>query len=210
MEVDMQRNFQKQRENNLVFSGIPAGISDDALENTVINIAQALKCPVVSDDLQACHRLPSKNKNNINTIVKFVNRKDAEMIMKNRSKLKNIETKSFGEQFSGEEKIYINHNLTPYYSSLAWKCRQLKRRELISVIKVSSTSIKIARGESTTMHKIESDDDLSYIFSIEELDSLHEYNWFVIMFFLVILCTRVFCYHLVLDNLHLFSLNYLK
>ena len=37
MEIDMQRNFQEQRENNLEISGIPFGISDVALENVLIN-----------------------------------------------------------------------------------------------------------------------------------------------------------------------------
>ena len=61
MEIDMQMNFQKQRENNIVLSGIPVEISDDALENTVVSIAQSLNCPIDNDDIQACHRLPSKN-----------------------------------------------------------------------------------------------------------------------------------------------------
>ena len=128
MEIQMERNFQKQRENNLVFSGIPVTITDDVLEKTVIEIIQAVDCPATSVDLQACHRLPSSNPNDKKTIVKFVNRKDAERITKNRYKLKNVDLKQFGDKFTGDERIYVNQNLTPYYSSLAWKCRQLKKK----------------------------------------------------------------------------------
>ena len=49
----MNFNFQKQRENNMEICG---------------NC-----CSIMPEDIQACHRLPTKSNNK--TIVKFVNRK---------------------------------------------------------------------------------------------------------------------------------------
>ena len=33
-----------------------------------------------------------------------------------------METSSLGEKFGHNEKLYINENLTPYVSKIAWKC----------------------------------------------------------------------------------------
>ena len=61
LKIDMQQNLQKQRENNLEFSGIPAEVLDDQLEGTIIEILSSIECKMLPDDIQACHRLPSRN-----------------------------------------------------------------------------------------------------------------------------------------------------
>ena len=82
------------------------------------------------------------------------------------------ETKAFGENLSGEEKIYINENLTPYFSNLAWKCRMLKRKGWLTGLKVFGASIKISSGESNEFYKIRCEDDLINYFPDADLSFL--------------------------------------
>ena len=171
LESDVQTNFQKQRENNLEITGIPAEVTDDNLEETTINILNSIDCQISGDDIQACHRLPSKSPVK-KTIIKFVNRKKAEIAISNRKKLSEVDFKQFGNNFNGEENIYINENLTPYFASLAWKCRMLKRKGFITGLKVFGGSIKIASNNTFNFTSIRSDDDLKKYFSDTDISFL--------------------------------------
>ena len=106
LELDVQQNLQKQRENNIEISGIPSEVADDQLEATVINILGSIQCNLVPDNIQACHRLPSRNNLGKKTIVKFVNRKKSDLALRNRRMIKDVE-KSFNEKFTGNKQLYI-------------------------------------------------------------------------------------------------------
>ena len=43
-------------------------------------------------------------------------------------------------------KIYLNDNLSPYFKSIAYKCRSLKRRDLIIQSKIDKGLVKIKKG----------------------------------------------------------------
>ena len=59
------------------------------------------------------------------TIIRFVNRKFAKKALVNGKSLKNIDKSSIG--LSNSSDIFINENLTPTNSKLAFHCRKLKR-----------------------------------------------------------------------------------
>ena len=90
------------------------------------------------------------------------------LVISSGYKLKNAD-KKYNDHFKGEEKIYINVNLTPYFSALAWKCRKLKKKKLISNLKVYGGNIKFTCGDSDEYSYVRSEDDLKAIFSEEEL-----------------------------------------
>ena len=94
----MNFNFQKQRENTIEICGIPTEVANVELEKTVVEILSSISCSITPEDIQACHRLSTKN-----TIVKFVNRKNAVLAIGNRKLLKNMETSSLGEKFGNNE-----------------------------------------------------------------------------------------------------------
>ena len=173
LEIDVQQNFQKQRENNIEVSGIPAEVSDDQLEGTVISILSSIECTVLPCDIQACHRLPSRNNTVKKTIVKFVNRKEADLVLKNRRKFKDVE-KSYNAHFTGNEQIFINENLTPYYATLALKCRSLKRKGVIRDLKSFRGQIRITTGLSNIFIMIRSETDLKANLTEVQLASLDE------------------------------------
>ena len=59
--------------NNLEIQGIPSNVSDDTLEDKVIDIFHSLNINVSKNDTEDCHRLGKAYLKN--TIVQFVNRK---------------------------------------------------------------------------------------------------------------------------------------
>ena len=94
---------------------------------------------IQSRDIAACHRLGKKN----DTIIRFINRKDADDCFENRMKLKNINREEHG--LAPGANIYIRENLSPYISKLAYYCRELKRREYIEKVTTFKGVIKIFR-----------------------------------------------------------------
>ena len=126
--IDLERKLadsqQYQRRNNIEINGIPSDISQDKLEDTVLNIASAINVEISEYDIEACHRL----KNN-NTIVRFTNRKICEDLFRGSKKLK--EARTF-RKAGLKDKVYINNNLCPYYKFLWIKAKLLKQKNFIS------------------------------------------------------------------------------
>ena len=98
------------------------------------------------------------------TIIRFVNRKDAEDCLVNRKKLKNFDLESVG--FDSDAQIFINENLSPYMSRLAYYCRVLKRQGLVNKLTTFKGVIKITRSSGTDhqMDVIQHKEDLVKIF----------------------------------------------
>ena len=73
-----------------MLSGIPNKIFDEDLENTVINICKMSGIDVDTRDIEVCHQLPlSRNSrgHDKRVIVKFVNRKYAEALLKAKKRI---------------------------------------------------------------------------------------------------------------------------
>ena len=78
IEKQSQALEQYTRRNNLEICGIPNNISDEALETKCIEIFEAVDISVDNSEIEACHRLPTdqRNKSKPKTvIVKFTNHK---------------------------------------------------------------------------------------------------------------------------------------
>ena len=83
-------NFQQySRRENIEISGIPE-YYDANLEFTVVRILKKIGFPHISSyDIIACHRLKKLTKDKLaNVILRFVNRKDADVSLVNRKHLK--------------------------------------------------------------------------------------------------------------------------
>ena len=105
-------------------TGIPDDVEDEDLEEKVIKILDMIEVNVTSRDIEACHRVGKSRNNSKKTIIRFVNRKFAKKALVNRKILKNIDKSSIG--LSNPSDIFINENLTPSNSKLAFHCRKLK------------------------------------------------------------------------------------
>ena len=96
LEKNQGKGEQYSQRNNVELSGIPNSIYDEDLENTVINTCKGSGINVDARDIEGCHGLPlSRNSRGQDkrVIVKFVNRKYAEALLKDK---KRISGKNFG------------------------------------------------------------------------------------------------------------------
>lgn len=111
----MLLNYNNKWDEKIEIFGIPDGIKQENLEEKVIEITTALHINMKSSDIEACHWLPNNRKNTQGLkrmIVRFVNRKHAEQLLRLRKDLTATIRESIG---LSEYKIYTNNNLCPYY-----------------------------------------------------------------------------------------------
>ena len=123
LEANTNSLEQYGRRNNLEISGIPDSISNNELEDKVIEILSKVDVNVSKNDIEACHRMGKSKKSSKRTIVRFVNRRYAKKALINRKKLITMDKSSLG--LSND--VFINENLTPQNGKIYFHCRQLKR-----------------------------------------------------------------------------------
>lgn len=151
------------RRNNLEISGIPEIFqAKDKLENKIIDIGKALGVDFSSDDIEACHPLPSKNNLPKKVIVRFANRKIAENVLAKKKKTQDIDFTTLG--FPEEVKPFISENLCPNYRFLWGKCRLLKKTGKVRYVWTMKGFVKIRRDDSSPIYVIESMSELKSIF----------------------------------------------
>ena len=122
--------------------GIPESIEHENLEGTCVGILNEIGCINVTErDIHACHRL--KNKKNV--VIRFVNRKDVDLALHNRAKLKVLDKEG---KFDIKGDIYINESLCRPMQFLYWKVRCAYKGKKIDSYNLwkGKLSIKIKDG----------------------------------------------------------------
>lgn len=146
MEIQHSELAQYQRRNNIEIVGIEDVVEDDDLEDSVIKIAEFIGVNIEHSDIEACHRLPkSKNKSlPKRTIVRFVNRKHAEIMKKLSKNLRNMKDNQLGFKHG---KVYVNDNFCFQNKNIWLRCREAQKAGLIyRYISINgSVSIKLAQ-----------------------------------------------------------------
>ena len=86
-EKNQAKGEQYSRRNNVKLSGIPNSICNEDLEKARINIYKESGIDVEARDIEGCHRLPLSSYSrghDQRAIVKFVNRKSAGTLLKDK------------------------------------------------------------------------------------------------------------------------------
>ena len=85
--VELEREHHKLEQNTrrecLDFSGIPNSVAPNDLENFILRLLQEIGIDLDKLRIVACHRLGKTDR----TIVKLLNRKDAENVYSNKTKI---------------------------------------------------------------------------------------------------------------------------
>ena len=113
LEKEVARIDQYGRRENVEISGIPENIPDIELEKTVIEILHKMGLErIQSYGIVGCHRLGKKDRfGNRNTIIRFVNRKDAIWCFQHRKNLHLCRKLGF-------RNLFFMENLCPAYRSI--------------------------------------------------------------------------------------------
>ena len=163
LEKDLINHQQYSRRNNIEIVGIPEEVTQEQLENKVIEIAKCANIKINNNDIEACHRLKKKksDKGPARTIVRFTNRKHSENFHRNKKSLKLYDL----SKININNKLFINCNLSPYNSMLWGKCKKLFVNNLINRYWVFNGHLNINYGQNDPINKkIEHLDDLIDIF----------------------------------------------
>ena len=115
--VDLERqcwaNAQYSRRECLEVVGIPRSMDDNILEEKVIQVFEKIGCNIDSSNTEACHRITKKNDR---VIVKFSRRKDCQRVLSVKKNPQKLKMEDIG--LTGNNKVFINHNLCLYYRLL--------------------------------------------------------------------------------------------
>ena len=112
---------QYGRRENVEFVNIPESVSQDQLQKHVMEVMKTIKINVTDKDIHAIHRIGKASSRPRNVIVRFVNRKTAFKLLKNKKKLKNTSHKNY----------YITENLCPYNKQIFNKLYKHKKNKAI-------------------------------------------------------------------------------
>ena len=161
LEKSLHRNLQHGRKCNVEINGIPSEVGDspNALIDAVCKILRGIDILCSEADIEACHRLSSRNLQQPKaTIVLFKSRKITEEIWEKRKKLKDVDRQRL--EIAGlniDSAIYINPSLTPYFKTLAFNARLLRKNKLIDNVMIGDDGIvklKLLNGDiQKVLHK---------------------------------------------------------
>ena len=138
-EVDLDRqswaNAQYSRRECLEIVSIPRSVDGNSLEEKVIQVFEKVGCNIDSSNIEAFHRLTK-------IIVKF--------------------SEDIG--LAGDNKVFINHSLCPYYRVLWSKSKVLLDMGKINRLMVSNGTVKVKTSEISVPISINHADDFTKCF----------------------------------------------
>ena len=158
LEKTVYRNLQHGREWNIEIDGIPAEVGDNPvnLQEAALKNFSAINVPVQEGHIDAIHRLNTSSEPKP-TIIRFHSRKIVKDIHENSKKLKNVRDLHLDiPGITNESKIFVRPSQCPYYRSLSYNCRVLRRKgrlEKYSTGKDGKISIKIGQSWFKIQHE---------------------------------------------------------
>ena len=121
LERQCWANAQYSRRECLGIVDIPREVSDEVLEEKVLNIFDKIGCSISPDHIESCHRISKKIDA---VIVKFSRRKDCQQVWQVKKDLQKMKMEDF--DLPGSGKLFINRSLCPYYKVSLSKSKKLQ------------------------------------------------------------------------------------
>ena len=131
----------------------------DVLEEKVLNIFGKLGCDIPPERIDPCHRI---SKRSSPVIVKFTRRKDCQQVWSVKKDLQKIKMEDVN--LLGQNKLFINRSLCPYYKVLCPKSKKLHSLGKMSSFKISGDAIKTKVNENSSPFSITHVDDFGKYF----------------------------------------------
>ena len=137
MERNMHRLEQYSRCECIETVGVPNSITNDLLEEHVVLIFEKLGVVMEPMNIVAYHRLGEIGR----VIVKLLNRKDAQNVLKEKDKLGSINLYDDNADTNNKRKIFINQNLCPQNRKLYGMVKDLNNEGLIDSFWITNGTI---------------------------------------------------------------------
>ena len=150
---------QYSRREFLDVVGIPSEVGADVLEEKVLNIFDKFGCDIPPEEIEACHRI---SKTISIVILKFTKKKDFQQVWSVTRDLQKIKMEDVN--LPGQNKLFINRNLCPYYKVLWSKNKKLHSLGKIFSVYISGDTIKIKVSENSSPLSVTHVDDFGKLF----------------------------------------------
>ena len=138
-------NSQYSRQECLDIVGIPSEVEVDALEEKVLAIFEKLGSNSPTERIEACHRISRKHPP---VIVKSSRRKDCQQVWDVKRDLRKIKMEDI--DLPGQNKLFINKSLCPYYNMIWAKSKKLHSLAKFHSFFISGDTIKIRDNENSS------------------------------------------------------------
>ena len=160
LEVELTNLNQYGRRECVEMTNIPESISQNQLEGHVVELLDKIGVKLAKSDLVAVHRLGTfKRGTNRVVIAKFLNRKNANLALKNKSKLSKIKSK-----------VRIRENLCPERKSLFNRLYKMLKNDQIEDLWTKNGNIFCVFKNYDEPVIIEHKSDIDYYMNVENLD----------------------------------------
>lgn len=164
MQSTMEENIQYTRNRNLQINGVPETAGEDVTQ-IVCSIGRSTGLQIAKGDLQAAHRVNSRNptnRMNIRTIVVQFDKRPLRDEFLNKCKSRRPTTGAvFNDATTGA--IYVNEHLTPFYRSL-YNEAKFKSKEngerFYKYVWFKNGKLFVRRGDNTTIERILNSKDI--------------------------------------------------
>ena len=152
-------NAQYSRRECLDIVAISSEVKPDDLGEKVVTIFEQLGCNILTECIDAGHRISKKNPT---IIVKFSQRKDCQQVWDAKRNLRKIKMADI--DLPGQNKLFINKNLCPYYKVIWAKSKKLHSLGKIHSLFVLGGTIKIRVSENSSPLSLTQVDDFGKYF----------------------------------------------
>ena len=156
--VDLERqcwaNVKYSRRECLEIVGTPCSVDDNSLEEKVIQVFEIVGC-----NIEACHRITKRNDR---VIVKVSRRNDCQQVLSVKKNLQKLKMEDIG--LTGDNKVFINPSLCPYYRALWSKSKVLLNMGKINRLMVSNGTVRVNISKIRTPISITHADDFTKYF----------------------------------------------
>ena len=117
-------------------------MDDNSVEEKIIKVFEKVSCNIDSSNIEVCHRITQRN-DRVN--VRFSRRKDCQRKLSVKKILQKLKMEGIG--LAGDNKVFINHSLCPYYRVLWSKTKVLFSMGKINRLMVSNRTVKAKISE---------------------------------------------------------------
>ena len=135
-------------------------------EEVFLKLGEALHVLIKAEDIEISHKLKARNSP---IIAKFVSHKVKSNLYKERVKLKNLKvsdlfpTTSYASSIGGENRLFLNENLTAYRRSIVKRANDMRKEGLLLSVWTMDGKVFVKTSPSGAPVRI---------YCVEDLDNL--------------------------------------
>lgn len=147
LESELDNTEQYSRVNCLELNGIPETKTENVYD-VIKSVGNALGMDITEEQIDACHRMGSKQEGKKRgIIVKFTRRTVKEEMLSKRKVKRNFNTHDLGFRGTAADVVYINESLTPVRRKILNAARALKKEKGYTYVWVKNGRIFLRKND---------------------------------------------------------------